>query len=134
MDEASVEAELSAIWVNVREHAGQIRHMSPKGGNMPETITLDTPQPVHFQDEVTFTTQTDKPNSSIQLQCFQDGVLVFAAAHSANPGGYGYGDPFQLGPSSVWTGGAADAVAVLGHRTKGGKFISDDEVEFPVEA
>ncbi len=101
-----------------------------------ETITLDQTDPV-FESDVTFTV-TDAnldEHPTIQLQCFQDGQLVFATAHAAYPGGYGYGDPFKLGPSYAWSGGAAEGHAVLGHRNShNGKFVVDAETSFAIGA
>lgn len=99
-----------------------------------ETISLDQPLPVAFGDEVTFSVVTDEPASTIQLHVYQEDVLVFADSHAAFPGGYGYDDPFTLGPSASWTGGAAEATAMLGHRRKNGRFVVDAQVSFPVTA
>lgn len=99
------------------------------------SISLDQPLPVRFGDQVTFTVEgADPTTGSIQLQAYVDGALVFSAAHMTYPGGYGYGQPFTLGPSASWTGGAAEAVAILGHRRRNGHYRVDAQTTFPVDA
>lgn len=110
-----------------------------RGRNVPPnqaSITLDQTDP-NFGDQVTFTVEGADASEfpTIQLQAFQNGVLVFSASHAAFEGGYGYGDPFPLGPSYAWPSGAADGKAILGHRHKhSGKYIEDAETEFPISA
>lgn len=99
------------------------------------TIALDQAAPAYL-DEVTFTVTPDPAPLWIELQCFQDGTLVYSEIHSAYDDGtaYGYHLPFLLGPTYLWVGGAADCTASLVAAKKGS--ISGvhpaDTVEFSV--
>lgn len=71
-------------------------------------LSLDQSDP-SFGDTITFTVEVPDGAESpaLQLTCYQDGVLVFAA------GGYPLETQFTLGPSSAWQGGTAEAEALL---------------------
>lgn len=88
-------------------------------GRGDSSITLENPQPVHYGDTVTFAWQASRNVVPwVALYCYQDGKLVGAdmlAMDPTNP----FGTDFHLGPSGVWTGGAADCRADLLDKTKG---------------
>lgn len=91
---------------------------------------------VNFGDSFSFIYDT-APHadfSTIQLLCYQNGELVFSDARATYPGGYGFGVPFQAGPSAAWTSGAADCTGELGHRLNSGHFKVDASVDFAVAA
>lgn len=71
-------------------------------------LSLDQSNPA-YGDTITFTVSVpdNAESPALQLACYQDGVIVFAA------GGYPLQTEFTLGPSSAWQGGAAEAEAVL---------------------
>jgi hypothetical protein len=73
--------------------------------------------------------------TSVQLWCYQpvsSTRLVFADARMLYSGGVGYGEPFVLGPSAAWTGGAATCKAMLGHRSNSGKYMVEASITFGV--
>ncbi len=87
---------------------------------------------LNYTDNVDFGYNKVAVYSTIQLQCYQGGALVFSDSRPTWEGGLKYGESFTLGPSFAWSGGDADCVAKLGHRTNGGKWRTDAKVEFPV--
>jgi hypothetical protein len=119
--------------------AGASGVQAAKGGNGGATIwiesatILDADGGLRFGSEVMFGYRSDAAQS-IQLQCFVGGGLVFADAHMLFEGGWGYGEPFTLGPSVSWTGGAADCTAMLGHRARNGRYVVEATVGFAVGA
>jgi hypothetical protein len=73
--------------------------------------------------------------TSIQLQCYQpvgSDRLVFSDFRMLFEGGLGYGEPFDLGPSAAWTDGAASCKAMLGHRSKSGRYMVEASLRFDV--
>jgi hypothetical protein len=106
------------------------------GGGGGYSVTV-SPGPYSFGQAVTITTNDPVyPNGAgpyIWLKCYQNGVLVGSADEAAFPGGWYYGDPFYLGPTSSWTGGAATCnvqVVHMGHS----KAIVDASTSFSVGA
>lgn len=109
------------------------------GGGNASSIWVDTDSyrsdgVMNYKDTMSFGYTTSEQYASIQLQCFQNGFLVFSASHAAYEGGYGYGQPFQLGPSYAWSGGAAQCVGILGHRASNGRYVEDASTNFDVAA
>jgi hypothetical protein len=84
-----------------------------------------------FGSTVAFGYSSDTAQS-IQLQCSQSGVLVFADSRMLSESGSGYGESFAIGPSLAWTGGAADCTALLGHRSNNGRYFVEASVDFAV--
>ena len=87
-----------------------------------------------FGQEVTFGYRSSGA-TSIQLQCYQPAGsdrLVFSDFRMLFEGGLGYGKAFDLGPSAAWTDGAADCKAMLGHRSKSGKYMVEASLRFDV--
>ena len=90
--------------------------------------TRTTDGGLQFGDAVTFGYRSDSAQS-IQLHCFQEG-LVFAASGMLSQGD----TAFTLGPSLAWAGGAADCTAMLGHRSKSGRYVVEAKVDFAVSS
>lgn len=88
----------------------------PTSYDLTGPLDSSTFQPVSptLGDEVVFT--TDAPASvfpTVQVNCSQDGHPVLAAERGLYPGGWEYGQPIQLGPTTLWTEGEASGQAVL---------------------
>jgi hypothetical protein len=100
------------------------------------TVTVDQAGPYHFGQEITVSTNTPVyPNNTgpwIDLSCYQGGVRVLAVTHAGFQGGWYYGWPFTLGPTLMWTGGAADCTVVVSHQDRR-KVVVDATTSFPVE-
>lgn len=87
-----------------------------------------------FGDVVTFavsTSKTDKP--WLDVKCFQGGTLVYEQIVGEFPS---YPEPhsFTLGPTRMWTGGAADGTAELVKRDQDGRRHVLAKVKFEVAA
>ena len=54
----------------------------------------------------------------ISMSCTQDGAVVGTATHAGFAGGSYFDSPFNLGPSTVWTAGAANCAL---HRPSSGQ-------------
>lgn len=93
---------------------------------------------LRFEGEVMFgyeTTYSDDRGRGpwIELQCKQDGEVVYREWRAAFDGGYRYGEPHNLGPSEAWQEGEADCTGILGHYSKNfSKFMKDATVDFHV--
>ena len=98
------------------------------------SIWIEDSPTLSFGQPVAFGYDSDRA-TSIQLHCFQPvGTtnLVFADSRMLFEGGWGYGEPFYLGPSAAWTEGAATCKAMLGHRLNSGKYMIEASLTFDV--
>ena len=93
----------------------------------------------HHGDEISFGFTTnhwdDVTNTGpwLRLQCYRGGTEVLWANRAGFDGAYGYGLPFNLGPTLAWPDGEADCVGVLGHyHPKNGRFVVEADVDFHV--
>jgi hypothetical protein len=106
------------------------------GGGGSSTVSVDPAGPYHFGQAVYVTTNAPiYPNNTgpwISLECYQNGVKVGGADHAGFPGGWYYGDPFYLGPSQMWTGGAADCTVRVYHQ-QNRRTVTDATTSFHVE-
>jgi hypothetical protein len=105
------------------------------GGGGSYSVTVSPGGPYSFGEAVSITTNDPiYPNGSgpyIWLKCYQNGVLVGSADEAAFPGGWYYDEPFYLGPSGSWTGGAANCNVTVVHMGKS-KAIVDASTSFDV--
>lgn len=115
--------------------------LAGKGGNGPGAggggsyaVTIDQAAPYRYAQEITVTTNAPVyANSSwIDLGCYQGGAKVLATTHAAFPGGWYYGWPFNLGPTAMWTGGAADCELTVWHQSRN-KRVVDAKTTFRVD-
>jgi|SRR6185369_7146344 hypothetical protein len=89
---------------------------------------------LQFKDEVAFGYRSDQAQS-VQLQCYQPvggSTLVFSDSQMVDGSGSGVSNPFTLGPSLAWDGGAASCKALLGYRANSGKYMVVAKVAFDV--
>jgi hypothetical protein len=106
------------------------------GGGGGYSVSISPAGPYHFGQSVWAT--TDAPMYAngagpyISLTCYQNGIKVGGADHAGFPGGWYYGDAFQLGPSQMWTGGAADCTVTVWHSSNR-KMVTDARTSFHVE-
>ena len=70
-----------------------------------QSITVTTNTPVY----------PDRAGPFIAVQCFQGDLKVLDVVHAGFPGGWYYDLPFALGPTQVWTGGAASCKVWVYH-------------------
>jgi hypothetical protein len=110
------------------------------GGGSATSSTLQlvplspTPGAPYFGDQVTFnvsTTATTQP--WVTATCSQNGVVVYQQTQGFFPT-YLYGQIFTLGPTPMWTGGAADCKAALVQRTSNGRSKTLATITFHVAA
>jgi hypothetical protein len=74
-----------------------------------------------YGDYVTFALNAPNVDQPYVLnECFQGGVRVSAEVHGFYSG-YMFGTVYSLGPTALWTGGAADCTATLYTNGKNGK-------------
>jgi hypothetical protein len=99
-------------------------------------VTVDQAAPYHFGQQITVT--TDAPISPgntgpwIEMICSQQGSVVLAADHAGFSGGWYYGWPFPLGPTQMWTSGAADCTVKVFHQQRN-KIVVDATTSFHVD-
>lgn len=90
-----------------------------KHGGGSYTVMINESGPYAFGSSVTVTTDApvlaNNAGPWISLACAQNGVTVGTADHAGFEGGWYYGLPFALGPSTSWTGGAADCTFTVFH-------------------
>jgi hypothetical protein len=105
------------------------------GGNY--TATVSPAGPYVFGEQVWITTNAPiYPNGGgpyIWLKCYQNGVLVASGDHAAFADGWYYNWPYTLGPTGLWTGGAADCTVLVVH-TNNNKIVTDASTSFHVDA
>jgi hypothetical protein len=98
-------------------------------------VTVTPGGPYSFGQAIYVTTNAPiYPNNAgpwIELMCHQNGVLVGSGDHAGFAGGLGYNDPFNLGPTMVWSGGAADCTVTVFHQSSG-KLVTDAATSFHV--
>ena len=93
----------------------------PSGGGSSGsyTVTIDQPAPYVLGQWITVTTNTPciptAPVQFIAVQCFQGDLKVLDVLHAGFPGGWYYDMPFALGPTQMWTGGAASCKVWVYH-------------------
>lgn len=99
------------------------------------SVSLDQAGPYTFGEGVTATTTApvypDGAGPYLWLKCYQDGALVLATDHAGFEGGWYYQDPFWLGPTQSWSGGAADCTLTVVHRSNN-KVVTDATTSFHV--
>ena len=98
------------------------------------TVTVDQAGPYWYGQALTVTTNAPVyANSSwIDLGCYQGGAKVLATTHAAFEGGWYYGWAFNLGPTAMWTGGAADCELTVWHQSRN-KRVVDARTTFRVD-
>jgi len=107
------------------------------GGNSAgsTTVTVTPGGPYTFGEPVWVTTNAPiLPNNAgpwIELMCYSNGTLVGSGDHAGFSGGMGYNDPFYLGPTQSWSGGAADCTVTVFHQDSH-KFVTDASTTFHV--
>ena len=87
----------------------------------------------HFGDMVTFTVSTTATNNPfVNLNCYQNGILVMNSWSAFFPGGLGDGNYGRYSPS--WKCGAAECRADLGLLANNGKWKVLASTSFHVDA
>jgi hypothetical protein len=77
------------------------------------TISINETAPYHFGQTITFTVSAPGVTQPyVSNQCRQNGTVVSSELHGIFDG-YIFGQWFTLGPTGMWTGGAADCTAQL---------------------
>lgn len=108
----------------------------PQTGSTRYTVTISPSVPYRFGQAIYVTTDTpmyaNGDGPYIWLRCSQGGTEVLATDHAGFPTGWYYGDPFYLGPTQMWTSGAADCTVSVVHRARN-KFILDAQQSFHVD-
>lgn len=87
---------------------------SPSNSGGGGSLVLVSPRsgtPV-FGDTITFDVSTSAAQPFVRLQCYQNGKLGYAETNGFYSG-YPWDTNYQLGPTNVWTGGAASCTADL---------------------
>jgi len=69
----------------------------------------------------------------ISMSCEQNGSVVGTGTEAGFAGGSYFGMPFNLGPSTVWTAGAADCTFTVVHLVNG-KVVTDASATIHVDA
>ena len=114
--------------------------LAGKGGNQNSagsgsTVTVTPGGPYSFGEAVHVTTNAPLyPNNAgpwIELMCYQNGVVVGSGDHAGFSGGMGYNDPFNLGPTMSWNGGAADCTVTVFHQSNN-RIVTDASTSFHV--
>lgn len=110
--------------------------VAPSASASRDSVWVDSPQPLHYQDSVVLGFDYSGPTANnvgpwLQLQCYVGDTLVLSDVRAGFVGGYGYGVPFQLGPTARWSSGAAECTGIVGHQTKR-NFRTDASVDFVV--
>ena len=77
------------------------------------TVSINEPAPYHFGQTITFTVSAPGvAQPYVSNQCRQNGTVVSSELHGIFDG-YIFGQWFTLGPTGMWTSGAADCTAQL---------------------
>jgi len=100
-------------------------------GNM---ASITAPEGLHFGDEFSFEYTLPKKDNQywLMFKAFaEDGTLIFSDVRAASQGSFGYGVPFQAGPSMRWPLGAAHGRGELGHQARRG-FVIDADCDFEI--
>jgi hypothetical protein len=93
-------------------HAGKGGASTIELAPLTQTTLADSQWP-RFGDQVTFRISTSRTAYPwVQNRCWQDGRLVLEQWHGFFDG-YRFGRTFTLGPTNLWTGGAASCEARL---------------------
>jgi hypothetical protein len=74
----------------------------------------------NFEDQITFTISGDTTQTFVDASCNQNGTIVYDETHGMWPAAM-FGQTFTLGPTSVWSGGAADCSAKIFKWTSNGR-------------
>jgi hypothetical protein len=97
------------------------------------TIRINEPSPYHFGQTITFTVSAPGIAQPYVLnQCRQNGTVVSSEIHGMFDGNI-FGQTFTLGPTGMWTSGAADCTAQLMDYS-GRKPVALASVSFHVDA
>ena len=106
---------------------------STGGGSYSATVS---PGPYVFGGSVYVTTNAPVyPNNTgpwIDLSCTQNGATVYNVTHSGFDGGWYYNWAFTLGPTYMWTGGAADCNVRVYHQSNN-RLVTDATATFHVD-
>lgn len=103
------------------------------GGGGGYTVSVDQAAPYRFGQEITVTTNAPVTTSTwIDLGCYQGSAKVLATTHAGFPDGWYYGTPFKLGPTAMWTGGAASCELLVWHQSRN-KRVVDARTTFGVD-
>jgi hypothetical protein len=101
------------------------------------TVTVSPDGPYYFGEQIWVTTNDPiYPNGRgpyIWLKCYQNGQIVASGDHAAFPDGWYYNWPFTLGPTQIWTSGAADCTITVIH-TRHNRIVVDATTSFHVRA
>jgi hypothetical protein len=115
--------------------------LGAKGGHNADpspTVSVSPGGNYTFGEAINLTTNVPPyPNNAgpwIEMKCSQNGVVVGTSDEAGFPGGVGYQDPFYLGPSAAWTGGAADCTVTVFHlNSNSTKLVTDATTSFHVD-
>jgi hypothetical protein len=134
---AALEATLIVILIFGLIASGAL---AAKGGGRQSTggsytVSVDQSAPYSFGETISISTTTptypDNTGPWIDLSCFQGDVKVLDTMHAAFDGGWYYGWPFSLGPTQMWSGGAADCTVRVYHQ-KQKRLVTDATTSFHV--
>ena len=107
---ASMTIALPAMATRGGGGAGKGGGGSTTGGG---TVSINEPAPYHFGQTITFKVSAPGVAQPYVLnQCRQNGTVVSSEVHGIFDG-YIFGQWFTLGPTGMWTSGAADCTAQL---------------------
>lgn len=127
---------LVAVPMAVAGKGGKPGHGGAGGTTSGYVVAVDQAAPYVFGQSITVTTNVPPyPNNTgpwIDLRCYQNGAKVLGVTHAGFAGGWYYGWPFSLGPTQMWTGGAADCTVVVSHQSNK-KIVTDASTSFHVD-
>jgi hypothetical protein len=110
-------------------------HGGSTGGGS-SSVTVSPGGPYVIGQEIYVTTNAPVyPNNTgpwIDLSCTQSGVKVYDTTHSGFDGGWYYNWSFTLGPTYMWTGGAADCTVWVYHQSNN-RLVTDATTTFHVD-
>ena len=86
----------------------------------------------NYGDTITFNVNDSASFPSVQLDCYQNGGLVYTSVRGFYPT-YSWTDNYDL-KGGYWSNGAADCTATLYHTAKNGRNITDATLKFHVNA
>jgi hypothetical protein len=106
------------------------------GGTGSYSASLSPSGPYTFGQEIFVTTNAPVyPNNTgpwVDVSCTQSGTKVYDVTHAGFDGGWYYNWSFTLGPTYMWTGGAADCKVWVYHQSHN-KFVTDATSYFQVD-
>jgi hypothetical protein len=126
---------LAALVLVVTPLALAAKGRDQNSGQSNPIVAVTPTGPYSFGEAIYVTTNAPMyPNNAgpwIELMCYQNGVLVGSGDHAGFAGGLGYNDPFNLGPTMSWSGGAADCTVTVFHQSTN-RLITDATTSFHV--